>query len=155
MPLVNRVRPQLGDVVEIQVKKGYAYAHFTHAHKQYGSLLRVFGEIHATRPAEFSHVVIQPVLFQTFFPLGAACSRKIVTLVANEAVCPPSDFPVFRAGVQNAAGTVDNWWLWDGETEKQIGKLKPGMEHYPIRGVINDTLLVERIDNGWRADRVT
>jgi hypothetical protein len=155
MPLMNRIRRRLGDVVEVEVKKGFAYAHFTHAHKQYGSLVRVFGEIHVTRPAEFSRVVVQPVLFQTFFPLSAACSRKIVSLVASEAVCPPSEFPVFRAGIQNSLGIVDNWWLWDGETEKQIGRLEPGVERFPIRGVINDTLLVERISSGWRSENVT
>ncbi len=154
MPLANRVRPRIGDVVEFQTGTGLAYAHFTHAHRQYGSLLRVFGEIHSVRPMDFAQVVAQPFQFEAFFPLGAACARKVVALVASEQVSPPCDFPIFRTGIQNATGAIQTWWLWDGETERRIGSLEPGMERYPIRGIINDTLLVERIASGWRAESV-
>jgi hypothetical protein len=154
MPLVNRVRPRIGDVVEIQTKKGLAYAQFTHSHKRYGALLRVFGEFFARRPNDFTRLVTQPSLFEAFFPLGSACAQNIVAIVANESIALPREFPMFRTGIENMKGVVECWWLWDGETEQRIGELKQGMERYPIRGVINDTLLIERIEDGWRAERI-
>ncbi len=35
MPAVNRVRPRLGDIIEVPTPSGFAYAHFTHKHEQY------------------------------------------------------------------------------------------------------------------------
>jgi hypothetical protein len=40
----ERVRPQLGDVIEIETSQGLAYAQYTHEHREpprYGSLLRI------------------------------------------------------------------------------------------------------------------
>ncbi|WP_176536262.1 hypothetical protein [Rhizobium sp. L9] len=41
------------------------------------------------------------------------------------------------------------WWLWDGEKEWRIGQLSAEQHQLSIRGVWNDTLLVERIEFGW------
>ena len=35
-------RLKIGDIVEIETSKGNVYAQYTHKHKQYGALLRVF-----------------------------------------------------------------------------------------------------------------
>ena len=64
------------------------------------------------------------------------------------------EFPVFRTGVANDVGNVEVWWLWDGTKEWKIGKLEPGMEKLPIRGVWNDTLLVQRIIEEWSHEDV-
>ena len=156
MPLVNRSTPRVGDIIEIQTPTGLAYAQYTHRHSTYGALLRVFSSIFAARPSDFSAVVNQEPQFSTFFPLATACKRGIVRVVAAETIpSSSSEFPTFRAGLSNTHGKVETWWLWDGERETKIGTLAPGMERYPIRGVINDTLLVERIVQGWRHENVT
>jgi len=143
-------RPKLGDVVEISLpENGTGYAQYTHKHKQYGALLRVF---HIREKVEkiddLSNALHQ---FTTFFPLGAAVNREIVRIVGN---LPIKDefktFPIFRAGVANQSGIVEVWWLWDGENEERVGKLSSKQMKYPIRGVINDTLLIERIYAGWQ-----
>lgn len=150
MPLVSRSRPRIGDIVEIPAGERLAYAQFTHKHPVYGALLRVLPGLHDERPIKFDCLVSQDNQFVTFFPLGAACNRKIVTVVAHELIPRHSkEFPVFRTCVKtkNRRGP---YWLWDGEREWQIGDLQPGMEHWPIRGVWNETLLIERILEGWR-----
>lgn len=151
MALVSRVRPQVGDVIEIPTPKGLAYAQYTHKHKNYGALLRVFPGFRESRPDGFHGLVQAEPQFSTFFPLGAACARELVQVVASEPISVAlKDFPTFRAGVMGKDGVWGTWWLWDGEREWPVGKLSPGMEFLPLRGTINDTLLVERLVNGWR-----
>jgi len=150
MAPISRARPLIGDIVEIPVGTKLAYAQFTHKHRQYGSLLRVLPGIRDARPTAFAELASGDHQFIAFFPLGAACNRKIVSVVAHESIPPHAQaFPVFRACVRTKDGRGP-YWLWDGVKEWKIGDLQPGMEKLPIRGVVNDTLLVQRILQGWR-----
>jgi hypothetical protein len=153
-----RKRPRIGDVVEISTSRGLAYAQFTHKHDappRFGALIRVAPGFHDVRPASFSQVVAQRPQFMTFFPLGSACNRGIVSIVANEPIPEhAASFPTFRSGVRGPDGTVKNWWLWDGTRDKRIGALTQSMRSLPIRGIWNYTLLVERIVSGWRSEDV-
>jgi hypothetical protein len=147
----TRSRPRIGDVIEVHTSKGLAYVHYTHKHGQYGALLRVLPNFYRERPKNFSEIVDVEPQFMTFFPLGAACSRRIVHIVGNVPVPERAQiFPTFRTGIPNKEGKVESWWLWDGEKGWKIGALKPGMERFPLRGIWNDTLLVQRIEEGWR-----
>jgi len=153
MLTIQRRKPKIGDVIEIPTPKGLAYAHFTHKHDappKYGALLRVLPGLHVTRPSNFAALVTQPPQFTTFFPLGAACNQGTVSVVAHEPIPPhTSEFPIFRSCIRTREGRGP-WWLWDGNKEWKVGELEPGMEQLPLRGVWNDTLLVERIIAGWR-----
>jgi hypothetical protein len=40
-------------------------------------------------------------------------------------------FPTFRTSVKGKDGAWGPLWLWDGEREWQVGRLKPGMETLP------------------------
>ncbi len=143
-------RPKLGDIVEIPLPdNGAGYAQYTHKHNRYGALLRVFQiREKVTNIAELSNASHQ---FTTFFPLGAAVNRGVVSIVGSLPIKVEFKiFPIFRAGVANASGEVEVWWLWDGENEERIGKLTHEQMKYPIRGIINDTLLIERICAGWQ-----
>ena len=65
---------------------------------------------------------------------------------------PVSDraFPVFRMpGEVDRSGRVLNWLLWDGNTHKNIGQLRPEQRNLPIEGIWNDTLLRERIESEY------
>lgn len=150
MPLVTRKRPQIGDVIEISTSKGLAYAQFTHKHPTHRALLRVMPGFYSSRPECFSKLMLADPQFSTFFPLGAACNRGIVRVVANEAVSAYlSAFPTFRSSIKGQDGEWGPWWLWDGKHEWLIGELEPGMEVLPPQEVINDTLLIKRIVSGW------
>ena len=144
-------RVKIGDVVEIQTCKGLAYCQVTHTRKSWGSLLRVLPGFLERRPKGFHEILQQEEKFATFFPLQFAVSHGIFKIVANEAVPERAlKFPLFRAaGFIDRKGRVHDWWLWDGEQEWQIGKLKKKQLKLPILEVINDTLLVERIEGGW------
>jgi len=144
----ERVRPQIGDVIEIRTPRGLAYAQYTHEHRdppRLGSLLRLLPGLYEARPAEFATLVEREEVFSVFLPLGAATRRGLVWIVANEAVPEAKrPFPVFRA--RNAVGGP--WWMWDGKRE---WRARPGDTWTPraLQSVWNDTLLIERIAAGW------
>jgi hypothetical protein len=144
-------RVKVGDVFELSTDRGLVYAQCTHRHPMYGELVRVLPGFFEKRPEEFAELVGRPTKFCTFFPLQAAATKRVVIVVANEPVPPEAQaFPVFRAGVVNpATGKVDVWWLWDGEKEWRVGRLSDEQRRLPIRGVWNDTLLIERIVSDW------
>jgi len=142
---------KIGDIVEIPTEKGISYAQYTHTHKMYGALLRVLPGFFTERPDSWSKLVSSVEKFVIFFPLKAAVNQKIFSIVANHSVPDASKaFPTFRAGVVNPeTNKVGVWWLWDGEKEWRIDNLSKAQRKLPIRGVWNDTLLIERIVSGW------
>jgi hypothetical protein len=146
---------KIGDVLEIQTTQGLAYALYTHKHKNFGALLRVFGSIFPSRLSHFESMIQGCPLFETFFPLSAALHKGAVSIVGNVTIPPRlRDFPMFRDGISDpSTGSVKTWWLWDGEREWPIGNLTEEQRRFPIREVINDTLLRERIESGWTPER--
>jgi len=140
-------------VIEIPTPKGLAYAQFTHKVPRYGALLRVLPGLFPQRPSDFTELVRQRPVFSTFFPLGAACNREIVYVVASESIPPhSSSLPIFRNSHLDRTGKrVGPWYLWDGQREWRVETLdNQQFRDYPPLGVWNDTLLVERILTGWR-----
>jgi hypothetical protein len=148
----HRRRPRLGDIFELATSGGLAYLQYVMKTPRFGALIRILGGTFADRPLSFSHLVRQPERFVTFFPLGAAVAQSVVTYVGHEHV--PEwlrKFPLFRAAGNRdpRTGKVLDWWLWDGEKSWPIGDLRPEHRDLPIREVLNDTLLAERIADGW------
>jgi hypothetical protein len=151
---------RIGDIIEIKTTKGIAYAIYTHRHvdrPRYGPLIHIFDHLYESRPDCLADILKNSVLFATFFPLGAAVNRGLVEVVGNITVPPElSEFPVFRSGIpdQNPQNPriVKVWWLWDGKNEWRVGDLTPVQRTYPLRGIWNFSLLIERIEKRWRAE---
>jgi hypothetical protein len=143
--------PKIGDIVEIATKRGLAYAQFTHKHKMYSALLRLLPGFYDQRPADLACLASSGTKFVTFFPLGAAVKRGIVEIVGNTTVPDEAKaFPLFRSGIPDRdTKKVNTWWLWDGEKEWRVGELTPEQMKLPIRGIWNDTVLVERLEADW------
>ena len=159
MPIVNRVRPRIGDIIEIETPGGLAYAQFTQKHDappRFGALIRVLPGLFAERPADFLILSQQKPVFMTFFPLGPACNRGMVRIVANEPIPAHSQsFPTFRNSHRDRTGKrVGPWFLWDGKREWRSERLSPReLREFPPLGIWNDTLLVERIVAGWSHEK--
>lgn len=146
-----RRRARIGDVFEIQTSIGLAYVQYTHHRDDWGALIRVLPGLFQQRPAALGDLVSKREAFVTFFPLQAAVSKGIVELVGTEPIPASSrEFPLFRAaGFVDRQGRVLDWLLWDGQREWKIGSLTEEQRVLPIRAVWNDTLLRERIEEGW------
>jgi hypothetical protein len=152
-------RIKVGDVFEIATNKGLAYAQFVSKKERWGALIRVLPGIFDERPARVCELATEAEIFITFFPLQAAINKKIFSVVGNcHLPAWAGEFPLFRAaGHIDRQGKVHNWLLWDGERSRPIDKLSTEQTRLPIRSVWNDTLLIERIEQGWtpQTDRRT
>jgi hypothetical protein len=143
--------PRIGDIIEIPTPRGWAYAQYSHEHPDYGSLIRVLRGTYERRPDDLHQVATAAERFAVFFPLRAAVRQGIVLIVGNEEVPRErQSFPTFKSGIPDpSTGRVETWWLWDGEREWSVEQLREHELAYPIREIVNDTLLVERILDDW------
>jgi len=150
-------RIKIGDVVEIITSRGLAYTQYTHSHPDYLSLMRVFATFYSTRPENFAEVVKQPLAFNCFLPLSVCVHRKIFAVVANVPISAElRDFPLFRTGFPDSVTRkIHNWTIWDGQSSTRVGALTADQRKLSLRGIWNDTLLIERLESGWRPETDT
>jgi len=144
-------RCKIGDVIEIPTRIGLAYAQYSCRHSNYGYLLRVLQTTYQSRPDHLADMVREKEKFVAFFPLQAAINREIFHVIANFPVpSEASGCPIFRTGMPDPqTRKVEIWWLWDGEKSWKVGELTSAQRKLPLRGIWNDTLLIERIETGW------
>ena len=96
-----------------------------------------------------------PTQFVTFFSLGTACHRGIAQVLGSAPIPKEfHEFPRFRQALRlDPRSTAPcNWMIWDGREEWVIPRLNEEQRRYPIRSIVNDTLLVERALSGWTSD---
>jgi hypothetical protein len=144
----------IGDVFEIATTKGKAYFQFVKKVPPMGSLIRVLPGTYADLP-DLDVLVAEQTNFWIFFPVSAALKQGIVNSVKKCAIPEHSQkIPTFRAGIVDpSTGCVNTWWFWDGEKEWKVGEITAEQRKYPIRGTWNDTLLVQRIEDGWLPEK--
>jgi hypothetical protein len=141
-----------GDVCELRTGKGLAYFQCMRYVPQWGTMIRVLPGFFQERPSTFAALTLQPERFITFFPVDFALKKKVVENVGPAPLPPAAQaFPMFRAaGLRDRDGKVMKWFLWNGgEEAKPIGSLSDEMRSLPLRQVLNDTALIERIESGW------
>jgi hypothetical protein len=147
--MVRRIKS--GDVFEIHTQKGLAYAQFLFKDKMYGNLIKVFKGFFAKRPEYVQDLMELPVQLKTFIPLQAAINQGIFEVIGRQPVSDEdAQLPLFKMGIRDPhSGKVAVWFLWDGKREWRIDELTSEQRSYPWRGTLNDTLLIERIEEGW------
>jgi hypothetical protein len=148
-------KAEIGDIIEIQTKVGFAYAQFSNYHDDWGALLRILPGTFMKRVIDYRELVDAKEVFFTFFPLQAAINREIVKVAGHELVPSHAErLPLFRNGVPNpATGKVDVWWLWDGKSEWKVGKLTHDQLDFPILSIPSYPVLLDRIETGWTPRR--
>ena len=147
-----RKRPRIGDVVRITTSAGAAFAQYTHKDPSFGALVRVIGP--ANGSSDPVAIAARSTQFLTFFPLGAACHRGIAEIIGTAPV--PADlaeFPHFREPLRIFPERRErcNWRISNATEEWVVPELSSEQRAYPLREIINDTLLVERALTGWQA----
>ena len=136
---------------KFQPPKVFAYLQYVNRDSLHGALIRVLPGFFVKRPENFSSIVLQQEQFFTFFLVSAAVNRGIVTIMANEAI-PESarKMPVLRTpGGIDKRGKILNWWILDGESKQLVSELSAEQKNLSIASVMNDTMLVHRIVEGW------
>lgn len=145
---------RVGDVLEFETKRGFAYAQVSHFHRSNGELTHIMVGDFDRRPMEICTVVREPVRFSCWLPAKLLVARNTLSVVAR---CDVPDsrkaLPIFRSGVPDPrTGKVDVWWLWDGETEWRVGTLTPEQRKYPMTEVIGIPTVIHRIESGWNPE---
>lgn len=149
-----RKRPRIGDVIEIATVNGAAFAQYIHRHREFGDMVRVLGI--ADSESGPDEVAVRPTQFVTFFPLGAACRRGTARILGPASI-PESlrQFPSFRQALRLDPRSKEpcRWLLWSGGEELIVAELTADQRSWPIRAIMNDTMLVERALAGWTAEQ--
>lgn len=151
---MKRKVPRIGDIVELQTKKGFAYAQYSHEHEEqprYGSVLRVLPGFFSDTPADLPRLVSQAELFSVLVPLKASLRESALKVVGSVPVPEMSrPFPTFRSGVSDPPDSaVKVWFLWNGGNRERIGELGRGQRSLSILEIVTPALLAKRLEEGW------
>lgn len=150
-------RVKLGDIVEIETSKGYAYVQYTHRIPPYGYLIRVFNGSYDEELQELELLLKKELQFSIFFPLQSALNKNIFTVVGNIEIREElKEIPLFRMmGSYDLKTKKAHWWgFWQGgEDFGRTKTLTEEQKKLDRLGTCNDTLLISRIEKGWTADQ--
>jgi hypothetical protein len=142
------LRIQLGDCFAIPLPGDrFAYCQYVHWNDLLGYLVRVFdnitSEVVGIQELERAGVLFPPVFVGLRASVKSNRWRRIGRLGVGSFV-----FPNFRCTAVLKPGTYQNWYLWDGETERFVGRLAPEHRSLELRVVWGDELLEDRIKTG-------
>jgi hypothetical protein len=156
-PAKRTPKLKIGDIVEIPTTLGLAYAQYTHHNPSHGALLRVIEGFFPERPQDLEKLAAAQTKFFAFLPLQRTVHGGLATYIGWAPVPTHSSrFPLFRNSVEDRRTKLvgDNWWLWDGDREWRVGKLKPEQYRLPMQQIVNVAMLVHRLEIGWLPEHV-
>lgn len=143
-------RPNIGDVIEIDTGQGFAYAHYSHKHKLWGYLLRVYSRLYLERPSDLAAAVAREPTFHTFFPLGSFVLRGVVVAVGHVPLSEEAKkFPRFRNGNPDLSGKVRGWSIWDGEHSVHVGPATDEVRKMSQLGLCDGVFLIDQVLTGY------
>ncbi|MCQ6268743.1 hypothetical protein M1K46_24525 [Fictibacillus sp. WQ 8-8] len=144
-------RIKIGDVFEIETLNGIGLFQYVHKDKTMGHLIRILPILYEEGYGIDDKLVEKKELYLIHFPLEAALRQKIVTKIGNYSI--PHDFMLpqsFR--IQHKVdGELICWHIVNYETWKREKFVKLSDEQKLLSpwGTWNDTLLKERLADGW------
>jgi hypothetical protein len=141
-------RINLGDFFQIPLPDGrYAYCQHVNWNDQIGFLVQVLDRIsdHPLKIGELEGA--QPLFPPVFVGLRAAVNSGRWKRIGNK---PVTDFkfPLFRATSATKPGKYDNWWLFDGSTQRFIGELPAELRTLEVEVAWGYEMLEQRIATG-------
>lgn len=149
-------RIKIGDVFEIKTSEGKGYLQYVFANKTIGELIRVFPQQYSEDFGEVSSVIKSEDYYFVYFPLKAALKQELVQFVHNFSI--PSEVKLpdqMRARNVDKDGNFVSWQIVDYSTWQRtnVKELSPSDKKLSPWGTWNDTLLVERIEEGWKPEK--
>jgi len=141
----------VGDILELHTRLGYVYAQCTHKDSFHGPLIQVLAGIYTQPIADISLTQSSEVRFSVFLLWGKTTDHTLVRKVGRlEVPEARRTFPLFKVGIVDPKSKkVATWWLWDGEREWKVGRLKKDEENLSCREIWDEVLLVSRLENNW------
>ena len=146
-------RITIGDIFEIKTSKGRAYLHYVFKDETNGDLVRVLSGLHSNRPENVEQLASTDECFFVFFPLSAANKRKIVEKIGHyEGVIYKK--PEYMRIEHSVKGEFLGWHIVNTDTwhRELVKVLDDSQKKLSPWGIWNDTLLIERLEEGWTLD---
>lgn len=147
---------QVGDVFEITTTKGKGYFQYIYHNKTIGELIRVLPGLYLKQPQDMIPVVAAKELYFVHFPLKASYKQGIVRLIGNFNMPEGLKLPKkMRDNFVDRNGNIICWHIvdystWKNESVKVLTEEQKGLSPW---GIWNDTLLIERLVEGWTPDK--
>jgi hypothetical protein len=149
-------RIAIGDVFSINTPKGNAYFQYACKDKNNIEMLRIFPGLFEDIPSDLGELVRKKELFLISFPLAAAYRRELVELVGSYPIPEGFQKPKYmRTDNIDRNGVLVNWYIVDTETLKREKVLELTEEQKKLSPfeIWNDTLLIEKLTEGWTLDK--
>jgi len=149
-------RLKVGDVFEIVTPKGKAYIQYILNNATIGELIRVLPGVYDKQPHNLADIVDKKEEYFVHFPIKAANKQKIIELIGNFELPHQLEIPKqFRTLKKDRDGNLIGWQIVDYDTwqREPVCKLSAQQQKLSPWGTWNDTLLVERISQGWSLDK--
>lgn len=155
MGLIELVCLKNGDVFEIETLNGFAFFQYVHKDEVIGSLIRILPNLYVNSNKDIlEELVTHKELYFIHFPLVSALKQRIVTKMGNYSM--PQDFllPQKFRSKHLINGEFISWHIVDYKTWKRenIEKLTNEQMELSPWGTWNDTLLKDRLAEGWTLD---
>lgn len=142
----------MGDIYQINTAKGKGYFQLVFSDKTEGELIKVFYELHDGIPS-FDKIVNEDYYF-IGFPLKYALKRGLIKHVGH--VPLPSNFkiPRYFREMHRYGNNQLGWNIVDNKTLKLnfVESLNEEQKKLSPHGIVNDTYLIERFEEGWRLE---
>ena len=151
-------RTKIGDVFEIDTPKGKGYFQYVYSDKKMGELIRILPGLYSHTPEEMSSITAEKEMYFVHFPLNAAYKQGIVRLVGNFALPEELEIPrKMRDDFVDRNGNRICWHIVDYETWKResVKELTDEQKRLSQWGIWNDTLLIQRMAEGWTPQQWT
>lgn len=147
---------KIGDIFSINTPKGKAYLHYVYVDNDGIELIRVLPGLYLNDVQDITLLSQQKELFMLFFPLRIAFHRKIVKLEGHTDIGSFKK-PQYMREDDYIRGNFSSWYIVNIDTckRKYVKKLSPKQNALSPWGVWNDTLLIERLVEGWTLDKWT
>ncbi|MGE7666988.1 hypothetical protein ACQKMN_14865 [Ureibacillus composti] len=149
------VRLKMGDVFEILTSNSLGIFQYVHKDERIGPLIRILPNLNKGESEIIDELVKAKELYLIHFPLGAALWHKIVKKVGNYPVPQhfilPSKFRTEHIiGDEFICWHIVDYDTWKRESVKELSDEQKKLSPW---GIWNDTLLKERLAEGWTLDK--
>jgi len=141
---------EVGDIFEIDTPNGKAYLHFVYQHPTNCELIRVLPGLYMEPPDNIEAIATMQERYLVHFPLKAAHRRKIVNKVGH-ASPEAYSMPKYMREIHIVREAFLGWLIVDTDTlmRRLVKVLSPEEQQLSSFGIWNDTLLCERLVEGW------
>lgn len=151
---MDKKKIELGDVFEMKTDKGnniyIQCVEIPDDIRNEVELIKIFYDLHQNQPSEINSI-IDGDFFYNRFPLKAALRKKIVTKIGNSPLSNDFESPKYYR-TENDFG--EGWQIVNAKTwyRDTVSTLSDEQKKLSPWGSMNDTLIIERLESGWRLE---